>query len=65
MKTADIWGACPYRISKYMVNGESLYGTWAGYVYFCDKIGGLCDPNYCLGPDEDKLTEEKGGTDED
>ena len=58
MKAVDIWGACPYReITK--------VGRPRGWRYICRKTYGTCDPNYCLGPDEDKLNKEKGGTNED
>lgn len=46
MKAADIWGACPFRRV-----GWAKYGGWS---YICGKNDEVCDPNYCLGPDEDK-----------
>ena len=49
MKKADIWGQCPYRC--YMVKiRHSKIKEWC---YGCNYTGGECDPNYCLGPDED------------
>lgn len=58
MKAVDIWGACPYReITK---NGRPR-----GWRYICGKTYGTCDPNYCLGPDEDGQIDEKGGENED
>ena len=55
MKAVDIWGACPYReITK--------VGRPRGWRYICKKTYGACDPNYCLGPDEEDLWGKKAGT---
>ena len=53
MKMVDIWGDCPHKaITK--------VGRPRGWRYICTKTYGTCNPNYCLGPDEDK----KGESDE-
>lgn len=61
MRPGDIWGACPYR--------ELLISRGRGQLkyfvcYICAKAGTVCDPNYCLGPDEDVGDEAKGETHE-
>lgn len=63
MRPGDIWGACPYR--------ELLISRGRGHLkyfvrYICTKADTVCDPNYCLGPDEDRETanEAKGETHE-
>lgn len=61
MRPGDIWGACPYR--------ELLISRGRGQLkhfvrYICTKAGTVCDPRYCLGPDEDVDDEAKGETHE-
>lgn len=53
MKAVDIWGACPFRRV-----GWAKYGSWS---YICGKNDEVCDPNYCLGPDEEDLWGKKAG----
>ena len=53
MRPGDIWGACPYR--------ELLISRGRGQLkhfvcYICTKADTVCDPRYCLGPDEDRET---------
>ena len=55
MRPGDIWGACPYR--------ELLISRGRGH-YICVKADTVCDPNYCLGPDEEVDDEPKGETHE-
>lgn len=49
MKPGDIWGPCPYRYVGWALDGQRI-GGW-GYV--CGKTSSYCNPEYCLGPDED------------
>ena len=61
MRPGDIWGACPYR--------ELLISRGRGQLkhfvrYICTKAGTVCDPRYCLGPDEVEDDEAKGETHE-
>lgn len=48
------WGKCPLRFTGW---AES-YGKVVGWSYICSKTGDVCDPDYCLGPDEDKKGDE-------
>lgn len=50
MKLAEIWGNCPFRRSGWATSE----GFCVGWTYICGKNGGPCDPNYCLGPDENE-----------
>lgn len=63
MRPGDIWGRCPYR--------ELLISRGRGQLkhfvcYICSKDGKPCNPEYCLGPDEDREVnnEAKGETHE-
>lgn len=63
MRPGDIWGACPYR--------ELLIRRGRGQLkhfirYMCTKTDAVCNPDYCLGPDEDREAnnEPKGETHE-
>lgn len=61
MRPGDIWGACPYR--------ELLISRGRGQLkyfvhYICTKADTVCNPNYCLGPDEEVDDESKGETHE-
>lgn len=56
MNKGSNWGKCPKRYVGWAMN-EQKVGGWG---YICSKTGSYCDPNYCLGPDED----EKGDEDE-
>lgn len=68
------WGRCPYRYFGWIEEK----GVCGGLGYICGKRNVPCDPDYCLGPDEDLyrstnlgpiffdefITEEKGDEDE-
>ena len=61
-KTDSNWGKCPKRYVGWAMNDKKV-GAWS---YICSKTGSYCDPDYCLGPDEDRETanEAKGETHE-
>lgn len=48
------WGNCPLRI----LGRAEIRGHRIGWCYICGKNGDVCDPDYCLGPDEDKKGDE-------
>ena len=54
MDKGSNWGKCPLRILGW---AESR-GRRVGWCYICCKNGDVCDPDYCLGPDEDKKGDE-------
>lgn len=56
MDKGSNWGKCPLRI----LGWAEIRGHRIGWCYICGKNGDVCDPDYCLGPDEDK----KGDKDE-
>lgn len=56
MDKGSNWGKCPKRYVGWAIKGDKV----GGWGYICSKTGSYCDPNYCLGPDED----EKGDEDE-
>lgn len=43
------WGKCPLRRLGWVDDGM----TRGGLGYICGKNDAACDPDYCLGPDED------------
>jgi hypothetical protein len=43
------WGKCPLRYLGWVDDGT----TRGGLGYICGKNDTSCDPDYCLGPDED------------
>lgn len=56
MDKGSNWGKCPLRLlGRFKTRGQRV-----GWYYICSKTGDSCDPDYCLGPDED----EKGDEDE-
>lgn len=56
MDKGSNWGDCPLRYFGWAENN----GVVLGLSYICSKNGSLCDPHYCLGPDEDKKGDENG-----
>lgn len=54
VKKVDIWGHCPLRHVGWANFGKKV-GSWC---YICGKNGSPCDPNYCLGPDEEQKGDE-------
>lgn len=56
MKKGGNWGKCPKRY----VGWAQKDGVIGSYCYICGKNGDVCDPDYCLGPDEEgNLTEKE------
>ena len=43
------WGKCPWRWFGWIEEK----GWQGGLGYICGKRNVACDPDYCLGPDED------------
>lgn len=63
MRPGDIWGGCPYR-ELLISRGRGQHKHFI--CYMCTKTDAVCNPNYCLGPDEDMETgdDSKGETHE-
>lgn len=61
MRPGDIWGVCPKRYVGWSQQDGNVVGAWC---YICSKDGKPCNPEYCLGPDEDVDDEAKGETHE-
>ena len=61
MRPGDIWGSCPKRYVGWSQQDGNVVGAWC---YICSKNGRPCNPEYCLGPDEDReaVNEAKGET---
>lgn len=55
MNKGSNWGNCPKRY----VGWAEKDGVIGCYSYVCAKDGAVCDPDYCLGPDEDSKNDEK------
>ena len=55
MSRCSNWGNCPLRRLGWAERG----GAVIGWTYICGKNHDVCDPDYCLGPDEDKKGDEK------
>ncbi len=60
MRPGDIWGNCPKRYVGWSQQDSRAIGAWC---YICSKNGRPCEPDYCLGPDEDTVV--KGEHNED
>ena len=57
MRPGDIWGRCPYR-ELLISRGRGQHKHFVCYI--CTKADTICDPNYCLGPDEEVDDDSKG-----
>lgn len=55
MNKGSNWGDCPKRYVGWAEKG----GVILGWSYICGKNHDICDPDYCLGPDEDGKNDEK------
>lgn len=51
------WGKCPLRYLGWVDDGV----TRGGLGYVCGKNDAACDPDYCLGPDEDPYKSTNSG----
>ena len=56
MKRGGNWGDCPLRRLGWAEKG----GVVIGWSYIGGKNHDVCDPDYCLGPEEDKKGDENG-----
>lgn len=55
MEKGSNWGKCPLR----RLGWAEKSGVILGWSYICGKNHDICDPDYCLGPDEDGKSNEK------
>lgn len=54
MKRDCNWGSCPKRYVGWAEKDDMQ----CGWTYVCGKNGRPCNPDYCLGPDENEKGDE-------